>query len=143
MKWIVSAVVSFLMGMLCCYVFVPTPEPVNLIDTVIVRDTIREQIPVPEYVNVIRYDTLRIHDTIYYPLPITQQTYLTSNYKAVIEGYKPKLVSLETYPKTTIITRTATKKPKWSITVGPGIGYGKNGIQPYIGISAGFVLWSK
>ena len=42
------------------------------------------------------------------------------------------------------VTKTVTKvkKPKWVISVGGGIGY--NGkIEPYVGLNAGYVLWSK
>jgi hypothetical protein len=78
-------------------------------------------------------------------IPITRNTYKTEDYTAVVEGYRPRLISMELYPKTTTITNTITKirSPRWALTVGPGVGYGPKGVQPYIGITVGFVLWSR
>jgi hypothetical protein len=141
------------------------PEPAIQRDTVIIRDTIRPEVPEPEVIRVVRYDTVRpqaepvgdvtpvavgitlTEDTV--PpengviIPITQSTYKTEDYTAIIEGYRPRLVSMELYRKTTTITNTVTRSPRWALTVGPGIGYGPNGVQPYVGVSVGFVLWSK
>lgn len=146
------------------------PEPTIQRDTVVIRDTIRPTVPEPEIITVVRYDTIRprmkpvegitpvmatvtLHedtmpritpenDVI---IPITRNTYKTEDYTAVIEGYRPRLVSIEIYPKTTNITNTITKtrSPRWALTAGPGIGYGPNGVQPYVGVTVGFVLWSK
>jgi hypothetical protein len=143
---------------------VTPPEPVIQRDTVIIRDTIRPEVPKPEVITVVRYDTVRsqakpvegvtpdpatvtlTEDTI--PendviIPITQSTYKSEDYTVVVEGYRPRLVSIELYPKTTTITNTVTRSPRWALTVGPGIGYGPNGVQPYIGVTVGFVLWAK
>jgi hypothetical protein len=113
-------------------------------DTVIIRDTLCVPVPEPHVVTVVRRDTIR--DSIPYitpegeaVVPIVRKTYVTEDYKATIEGYRPELVSLELYPKTV----TITKSPKWALTAGAGVGYGRNGVQPYIGLSLGFVLWKK
>lgn len=128
-------------------------EPVRT-DTVIVRDTIRESIPVPVVRTVVRYDTVRVAlpagdslpgDSTAVVLPIERKTYETEDYRAVVEGYKPSLVEMEVYRQSAVVTNTVvqTKRPRWALTVGPGVGYGPRGIQPYIGASFGFVLWSK
>lgn len=133
-------------------------------DTVIVYDTIRPPIPEPIIRTVVRYDTLRpqdkpVGDTI---PPLTADTlpgdttpsvivsierkvYETEDYRATVEGFRPQLVSMEIYRKTSTITNTVTAKtrPRWALTLGPGVGYGPKGVQPYVGVSFGFVLWSK
>lgn len=116
-------------------------------DTVTVTriDTFRYEKPVPVYVR--STDTLVVHDTI---LVKEQKVYSDSTYTAWVSGYQPELDSIEVYPKTVTkiitndITKTIvkTKKPKWVISVGGGVGY--NGkVEPYVGLNAGYVLWSK
>lgn len=116
-------------------------------DTVTVTriDTFRYENPVPVYVR--STDTLVVHDTI---LIKEQKVYSDSTYTAWISGYQPELDSIEVYPKTVTkiitndITKTIvkTKKPKWVISVGGGIGY--NGkVEPYVGLNAGYVLFCK
>ena len=108
-------------------------------------DTVRYDRPVPVFVR--STDTLFIHDTI---LIREQKVYADSTYTAYVSGYQPNLDSIEVYPKTVTkiitndITKTVTKvkKPKWAISVGGGVGY--NGkIEPYVGVNAGYVIWSK
>lgn len=108
-------------------------------------DTVRYDKPVPVFVR--STDTLVVHDTI---LIKEQKVFKDSTYTAWVSGYQPNLDSIEVYPKTvtnyitTEVTKTVTKikKPKWVISVGGGVGY--NGkIEPYVGLSAGYVLFSK
>ena len=119
-----------------------------------VRDTIREPIPVPIVRTVVRYDTVRVAfpavdslpgDSAAVVLPIERKTYETEDYRAVVEGYKPSLVEMEVYRQSAIVTNTVVqpKRPRWALTVGPGVGYGPRGVQPYVGVSFGFVIWSK
>ena len=171
--YIVLLIVAFILGALffrTCSPKAAPPEPTIQRDTVVIRDTIRPPVPKPEVITVVRYDTVRPQAkpiegvtpalaTVTLPedtipritpendviIPITQNTYKTEDYTAVVEGYRPRLVSIELYPKTTTITNTITKtrSPRWALTVGPGVGYGPNGVQPYVGVTVGFVLWSK
>jgi hypothetical protein len=140
-----------------------TTQPVETIvrDTVTVRDTVRMEVPKPVYVAVVHYDTvpaptaadsvdnaatgLGLSQAGAIVVSIEQKTYSTPDYKAVIEGWRSNLVSMEVYPKTTTIRETVTKlkAPRWSITVGPGVGWDGQKIRPYVGVTAGFVLWSK
>ena len=108
-------------------------------------DTVRYDNPVPVFVR--STDTLYVHDTI---LIKEQKVFKDSTYTAWVSGYQPELDSIEVYPKTvtnyitTEVTKTVTKtkKPKWVISVGGGVGY--NGkIEPYVGLNAGYVIWSK
>lgn len=126
-------------------------DTIRTSDTIIIRDTVRIKEPKPYYVEVVRTDTIAQIDTVTVTIPIERKTYQNEDYKAVIQGYKPDLISMDIYKKTTFIrdtiqinnTITKMKPPRWVISVGPGVGYGPKGIEPYIGINAGFVLWSK
>lgn len=175
---LIGFVLGFLLGGLTYKRFSSSFElPVVAIqaDTVIVRDTIRLEIPTPTSNGEIRRDTVwlqkktadstnlesdsttpvdtsndregvRLEPDGSITIPIEQKEYKTEEYKALIEGWRPKLVSMEVYPKTTTITNTVTRlqKPRWSVTGGLGAGYAPNiGLYPNIGIVAGFVLWSK
>ena len=171
--YIVLLVVAFILGALFFRTCIPNstpPEPTIQRDTVVIRDTIRPPVPKTEVIMVVRYDTVRPQAkpvegltpelaTVALPedtmpritpendviIPITQNTYKTEEYMAVVEGYRPRLVSIELYQKTTTITNTITKtrSPRWALTIGPGIGYGPNGVQPYVGVTLGFVLWDR
>lgn len=143
-------------------------------DTLVTHDTIINKVPVPVKEEVIRYDTVTLQispdsigedgykgvvkpDTIKdrggvtrgqngdVVIPITQKTYKTDDYKAVVAGFRPSLVSMELYPKVKTITREVTKvlKPRWSLTVGPGLSYWDNKIAPSVSLTAGLVIWSK
>lgn len=83
-------------------------------------------------------------------IPIERKTYQDETYKAVVEGWRPKLVSMEVYPKTQYITTVKTetviqkKRTIWALTVGPSIGYGiDQKFTPAISATLGLVLISK
>lgn len=160
--YIFSMTVAFLAGALvfrACGPAAPPAVPTTRCDTVVLRDTVRLPVPAAEVVAVVRYDTipaergcvpadtvpadtiLRITPDNDVVLPITRRVYRTEDYAATVEGYRARLVGMELYPKTMTITHT--RSPRWALTAGPGIGYGPNGVHPYVGVTAGFVLWSK
>lgn len=110
---------------------------VSATDTVIVRDTIRDTVLIPKKVYIVRHDTIRIkvpagettgpEDSmqINVPVPITRKEYRTKDYNAIIEGFNPKLLSMEVFPTTKTITNTVTKykQPRLQLGVGVGVGY--------------------
>ena len=110
-------------------------------------DTIRVSEPYFVYSEVIRLDTIKIPiketDSIEvtFVLPIEQKTYQDSNYKAVINGFKPNLISLELYPKTVTVTNTVYKNKRFGVGIHTGIGYTGNGFSPYIGIGINYKLF--
>ncbi len=111
------------------------------VDTLVVRDTLRDTILVPHLVRVIRVDTVWLHDTVRVALPIEQKTYQTDDYRVVIEGFRPSLVELELYPRTLHINTIRTAPPKrWAIGLQAGVGLAKTGSTPYVGVGVQYNL---
>jgi hypothetical protein len=125
-------------------------------DTVVIRDTIREMVPTIREVRIVRVDTVFLRlpgDTVYVEVevPIERKTYLTDDYRAEIEGFRPSLVSMEVYRKTRFVTQTQTVRVpdsrRWGIGVQAGYGLsaqqGVVRVHPYIGvgISCDILRW--
>lgn len=145
--------------------------------TTTVRDTLSKPVPAPQYSNVVRVDTARLKIKPAKPLkkteaiastregetlkadppqanaevlvPITRKVYQTSDYRAVVSGFKPSLDSMEVYRDTRITTNTITQqlpaKKKWlALTVGPSVGVGINGqVVPAVSATLGIIILSK
>lgn len=60
-----------------------------------------------------------------------------------IGGYHPTLDWFEVYGRTVERVQTGTKRHRFAVTAGVGVGYTPKGLQPYIGLNAGVVLWEK
>ena len=118
------------------------------VDTLLVFDTITRVKPV--YIAstpVIRYDTLRLRDTIAVPVPIERRVYADSNYRAVVSGWHPSLDSISVYPATRIITiereRVEKERSRWGLGIQAGAGFSANGVAvPYIGVGVQYNLFS-
>ena len=130
-----------------------TSEPTVRRDTVMLRDTLTVPVPAPSATEVVRRDTcwlvrcdtVRRADTLRIPVavPVERKVYATADYRAVVEGYRPSLVSMELYRRTQVVTATASPKPRrWG--VGIQIGYGlapRTGrLEPYIGIGVQYSI---
>lgn len=120
-------------------------QPVIQRDTVIVRDTIRKEVPKPTFVKIrdtvlfAVTDTLRLHDTTFVALPREVKTYNDEDYTAVVSGVMPSLDYIEVYKKTVTITDVVREPaPRWSWGVDFGLtaGYGITpaGMQPFLGV---------
>lgn len=119
-------------------------------DTIIVRDTIREYYPQEVVrtivrterveVPIVRYDTIK--EVVEVEIPIEAKEYKSEEYYAIVEGYNPRLKSIEVYPRTAYITTTETIKDRkrWGVSVGVQGGYGftPKGWQPYAGVGISF-----
>ncbi|MDR2911241.1 MAG: hypothetical protein LBV47_07770 [Bacteroidales bacterium] len=112
-------------------------------DTLIMHDTVVYEKPVPVVHQIVRTDTVMLEmpaDTVkvLVEVPIERSEYKTDDYRAVIEGYRASLLSMEVYPKTQIITKTETvtvfKKPKLGFGIQAGYGITQNGLEPYLGV---------
>lgn len=75
-------------------------------------------------------------------LPITQRTYTAPEYTAYVSGYQPSLDSIAIHAPRTIITNNppAEKAKPWGIGIAAGIGAGRGGITPFIGITLQYSL---
>lgn len=133
------------------------PQPV--IDTLIVRDTIRVTIPtyvaetllsvVRVPVNVLnpcepnavgKSDTVVHTDTVWAELPLTQKRYTDSLYTAWVSGYHPSLDSIYIH-RPTIYVKTTEASPKrekrWHFGLQGGVGMTPKGVLPYVGVGVG------
>lgn len=127
-------------------------ETVVLLDTLVVRDTVRERYPVyvertvTDTMLVALTDTVRVSDTVYVRLPREQKRYADTNYVAWVSGFRPSLDSIEVYPVTQYVTKTVTKmeasRKRWGIGIQAGYGIGLEGGKvtgvPYIGIGVSY-----
>ena len=137
-------------------------------DTVRLVDTLRYVSPAPVRDTIVRYvrvtapiapqppdtaaravaatDTLRaihgIADTAAVIIPITSRTYSTPEFTATVSGYQPSLDSIAIHAPRTIITNNppAAKSKPWGIGIAAGIGAGRGGITPFIGITLQYSL---
>lgn len=118
------------------------------VDTLTVFDTITRVKPV--YIAstpIVRYDTLRLRDTIAVPVPIERRVYADSNYRAVVSGWHPSLDSISVYPETRIITiereRVEKERSRWGLGIQAGAGLSANGVAvPYVGVGVQYNLFS-
>lgn len=102
-------------------------EPKNEQDTNLLAncaDTLHNSDPVA--------DTKALPDSAQVVIPIEQRTYEGEHYRAVVQGFRPELVSIDIR----LPEIAAPKRKWWSVTVGPQVGYGftPSGWQPYAGI---------
>lgn len=124
-------------------------EKIVISDTVTIERVVRDTLPVVKKEYIYSTDTIKhyINDTtlIYVPINIERKEYLTDDYKAIVEGYKPRLSYIEVYPKDRIINKevTKTKVKRFGIGIQAGAGYGIINRKPdiYIGIGAYFTIF--
>lgn len=81
-------------------------------------------------------------DTAAVIIPITSRTYSTPEFTATVSGYQPSLDSITIHAPRTIITNNppAAKSKPWGIGIAAGIGAGRCGITPFIGITLQYSL---
>lgn len=83
-------------------------------------------------------------DSVEITVPVEHKQYGDSTYRAQISGPRigqlgPSLDWIETYNRTT--TRSVTKRNRFALTAGVGVGYTPQGFQPSAGVQVGVVLW--
>lgn len=89
---------------------------------------------------------LRAVDSLRVPVvvPIERRVYVTADYRAEVEGYRPRLVNIELYRQTQVVTETPAARPcRWGIGIQAGYGLApRTGRwEPYIGIGIQYSLW--
>ena len=148
---IVGIVICLLNGWASCH-RTTDKEVITITDTLVLTDTIIKMQPKPYKVIII--------DTIYLPQQpqqpqqpqydtlIRQEViYKDSTYMAVVGGIEPYLKSIEIYPKTIYVnnntTTTIKVRSRFGLGVQAGYGYGRNGLQPYVGVGVqyNFFQW--
>lgn len=83
-------------------------------------------------------------DSVTLDVAIEHREYRDSTYRAVVSGavvgdIRPTLDFIETYNRTTTIT---VERPKrFAVTAGVGAAYTPKGVQPYVGVGVGVVIW--
>ena len=145
---IAGIVICLLNGWVSCH-RTTDKEVITITDTLVLTDTIVKFQPKPYKVTII--------DTIYLPQQPQQPqqpqidtlirqevTYKDSTYTAVVGGIEPYLKSIEIYPKTIYVnnntTTTIKVRSRFGLGVQAGYGYGKNGLQPYVGVGVQYNL---
>ena len=145
---IAGIVIYFINGWVSCH-RTTDKEVITITDTLVLTDTIIKFQPKPYKVTII--------DTIYLPQQPQQHqidtlirkevTYKDSTYTAVVGGIEPYLKSIEIYPKTIYVnnntTTTIKVRSRFGLGVQAGYGYGRNGLQPYVGVGVqyNFMQW--
>ena len=148
---IAGMVICLLNGWASCH-RTTDKEVITITDTLVLTDTIIKFQPKPYKVTII--------DTIYLPQQpqqpqqpqyntlIRQEVrYKDSTYIAVVGGIEPYLKSIEIYPKTIYVnnntTTTIKVRSRFGLGVQAGYGYGRNGLQPYVGVGVqyNFFQW--
>ena len=148
---IAGMVICLLNGWASCH-RTTDKEVITITDTLVLTDTIVKMQPKPYKVTII--------DTIYLPQQpqqpqkpqkpqydtlIRQEViYKDSTYMAVVGGIEPYLKSIEIYPKTIYVnnntTTTIKVRSRFGLGVQAGYGYGRNGLQPYVGVGVQYNL---
>lgn len=124
----------------------PLPADVRTetkIKTVVKVETLLISPPMAPLLTIRLTDTMRIGDTVVHR---EQNYYEDSLYRAWVSGYRPRLDSLQVFPRT--VTNTVTndiyhtiipKSKRWGLGLQAGYGY-PGGV--YIGIGVSCNLWT-
>lgn len=132
------------------------PESIEIpkADTLIVRDTVTVEYPVPILTTItdtllVAYpDIVIIHDTTFVQLLKERKEYSGKDYRAVVSGYQPSLDLIQVFPETKVVTRTISvplrKRSHFALSLqaGYGITIQDNRITPlpYIGAGLSYSL---
>lgn len=76
-------------------------------------------------------------------IPITEKEYRTDDYRIVISGYRPQLVSAEFYRRTQtgVVSHSAAGRKRWGIGLSVGYGLSLSGRgEPFVGITLNYNL---
>lgn len=125
------------------------------VDTVTVRDTVVDYMPVVTEVRTVRVDTVRlavaqpsdtvvIHDTLEVEVPIVFSRYHGDNYDIGVSGFRTELEYVKVYPQTKIVTKGYSIEPKrwgFGVAVGPSVLVAPSGrVNAGLGVTGGFYL---
>lgn len=130
-------------------------EPIEpRVDTLVIHDT--TTIVVPKYVTrriidsvhvpVHLRDTIMQRDTIYVSLVMEQVVWEDSLARVYASGIQPKVDSVVHFTQQVIITKEipVVQRERWGLGIQGGVGYGRGGVTPYIGVGVSYnlITWS-
>ena len=148
---VVAILIGFLAGRRCprnAQGEPPTPK----VDTLFIRDTIK--VTEPKFINrrvvdSIPYpvtDTIRVRDTLFVLLERQQVTWEDSLARVYASGVNPRVDSVIHFTQEMVITREIpviqVKKTGWGVGIQAGVGAGKDGLTPYLGVGVSYNLLS-
>ena len=136
--FVVGVVIGLLPWRLC-----PKTEErvVTVIDTVTVTEIMHDTCYVSRLDTVWLHttDTLNVTDTVRVVVPISTYHFQEHGlYDITASGFHLSIDSIKVFPKTEI--RYVKDDRRWSIGIQIGLGMGKDGITPYVGIGANYKL---
>ena len=145
----VAVLLGFLVGQRCPMNGggeTPTPK----VDTLVIRDTFKVTEPIyltKRVVDSIPYpvtDTLRLRDTLYVILEREQIRWEDSLSVVYASGVMPQVDSVIHHTESLIITKEipVIKKTRWGLGVQAGVGAGKGGLTPYVGVGVSYNILS-
>lgn len=148
---VVAILIGFLVGRRCGR---NAPrEPVSpRVDTLLIRDTFKVTEPKNETIKVVDSvlvpvtDTIRVTDTLYVILERQQVTWEDSLARVYASGIDPHVDSVIHFTGKMVITREIpviqVKNTRWGLGVQAGIGAGKDGLTPYLGVGVSYNILS-
>ena len=157
MKDIVSATIVIFLISFCAFVAGRKTAKtdagetiITRVDTLVIRDTFT--VYKPKYVTrrevdsvlVPVHDTTKIRDTLYAYLVRSQLTWEDNLVRVYASGIDPKVDSVTHFAEQTVIERETVirKDSRWGIGIQGGVGAGKGGLTPYIGVCVQYNLLS-
>lgn len=148
---VVAILIGFLVGRRCPRNS-PGEPPTPRVDTLFIRDTFKVTEPkfiTRRVVDSIPYpvtDTIRVRDTLFVLLERQQVTWEDSLARVYASGVDPVVDSVIHFTKEMVITKEIpvirVKKTRWGIGVQAGVGAGKDGLTPYLGVGVSYNLLS-
>ncbi|RHL10365.1 MULTISPECIES: DUF6808 domain-containing protein [Bacteroides] len=144
-------ILVILLAVACVAVWFRPHEPLpaeirteTKVNTVVKVDTLLISAPMAPLLVFQLTDTIRIGDTVVHR---EQAYYEDSLYRAWVSGYRPRLDSLQIFPKTVYQTVTndiyhtiTPRKKRWGLGMQVGYGY-PSGIYAGVGVSYNLFLW--
>lgn len=144
-------ILVILLAVVCVVAWFRPHEPLSAeirtetkVKTVVKVDTLFISPPMAPLLVFQLTDTIRIGDTVVHR---EQAYYEDSLYRAWVSGYRPRLDSLQIFPKTVYQTVTndiyhtiTPRKKRWGLGMQVGYGY-PSGIYAGVGVSYNLFLW--
>ena len=126
----------------------PNPQPEPKVDTLYLRDTIVQNRPV--YVKVTKLDSVLVPVTVRDTVTQSDTVLVWMNREQVewrdslctvwASGVLPQVDSVAHYVTQTVIRVRVKEKTRWGLGVQAGVGTGKDGLTPYLGLGVSYNL---